>query len=406
MKFLHLIASLDPSGGGPIEGARQLHQALVGLGHSGDFVSLDAPDAPWLAEFPATAHALGPGSGRFGYSPTLLPWLREHAARYDVVIVNGLWQYPGLATWRALAGRRTPYFVFTHGMLDPWFKRHYPLKHLKKWLYWPWAEYRVLRDAAGVLFTCEEERLLARETFWLYRCNEIIASYGTCAPPADAPQAREVFLEAFPALRGKRLLLFLGRIHEKKGCDLLLQAFAQACADAPELHLVMAGPDQMQWQARLQAMAAGLGIADRVTWTGMLGGAHKWGAFHASDAFCLPSHQENFGIAVVEALACGCPVLISNKVNIWREIQADGAGFVEADTLDGTVRLLQAWRHAPQAQLDAMRDAARRCFAQRFRIEQVAQGLVQIAQQALQARVPPVPPSAAQPRPHSHPVRR
>ena len=78
-------------------------------------------------------------------------------------------------------------------MLDPWFKKQYPLKHLKKWMYWPWAEYRVLRDAQAVLFTCEEERVLARESFWLYRCNEVVVSYGTAKPKGDP----EVELQEF-----------------------------------------------------------------------------------------------------------------------------------------------------------------------------------------------------------------
>ena len=91
-------------------------------------------------------------------APRLLSWLRENATRYDAVIVNGIWQYHSYATWLALHRSETPYFVFTHGMLDPWFKRRHPLKHLKKWLYWPWADYRVLRDAQAVIFTCEEER--------------------------------------------------------------------------------------------------------------------------------------------------------------------------------------------------------------------------------------------------------
>ena len=76
---------------------------------------------------------------------------------FDAVIINGLWQYHSFGAWRALRGTATPYYVFPHGMLDPWFKRSFPLKHLKKWLYWPWAEYRVLRDARAVIFTCEAE---------------------------------------------------------------------------------------------------------------------------------------------------------------------------------------------------------------------------------------------------------
>jgi glycosyltransferase involved in cell wall biosynthesis len=125
-----------------------------------------------------------------------------------------------------------PYFVFTHGMLDPWFKRHYPLKHLKKWLYWPWGEYRVLRDARALMFTCEEERRLARESFWLYKANECVTNYGTARPEGDSEKQREAFLSEFPELRGKRVLLFLGRIHEKKGCDILIQSFGDLARPA------------------------------------------------------------------------------------------------------------------------------------------------------------------------------
>ncbi|HEY2255841.1 MAG TPA: glycosyltransferase, partial [Variovorax sp.] len=153
MKLLHFSPSVDPSGGGPIEGVLRLHEALLRLGHESELLSLDNPAARHVRECPAPVRALGPSRGSYGYNPKAVDWLREHAGNYDAVIVNGLWQFTGLAAWRALARSATPYFVYTHGMLDPWFKRRYPLKHLKKWLYWPWAEYRVLRDAKAVLFT-------------------------------------------------------------------------------------------------------------------------------------------------------------------------------------------------------------------------------------------------------------
>jgi hypothetical protein len=100
----------------------------------------------------------------------------------------------------ALRGIGQHYFVFPHGMLDPWFKRTYPFKHLKKWLYWPWAEYRVLRDAQAVLFTCEEEKRLARESFWLYRCNERVVTLGIARPSGDTTAQRELFLAAIPGM--------------------------------------------------------------------------------------------------------------------------------------------------------------------------------------------------------------
>jgi glycosyltransferase involved in cell wall biosynthesis len=250
-------------------------------------------------------------------------------------------------------------------MLDPWFKQQYPLKHFKKWLYWPWAEYRVLRDAQAVLFTCEEERVLARDSFWLYRCKEVVVSYGTAQPKGEPQRDLQEFFARYPPLRGKKLALFMGRVHPKKGCELLIEAFAKVLAQEPEWHLVIAGPDQVGWQEEL-------------SWTGMISGALKWGALRAAEVFVLPSHQENFGIAVAEALAAGTPVLISNKVNIWREIESDRAGLVADDTLDGTCKLLQSYLEMTTEQRSAMRLAAYNCFEQRFEIRKAAETLYSV----------------------------
>ena len=339
----------------------------------------DAPDAPWLVTSGLpTVHALGPAHLRYAYTPRLLPWLRANAPRFDAVIVNGIWQYHGLAARQALANTQVPYFVFTHGMLDPWFKHTYPLKHLKKWLYWPWADYRLLRDARAVIFTCEDERLLARQSFWLYRANEVVTSYGTSNPPGNGAELVQRFLAKQPQLQSKRIVLFLSRIQVKKGCDLLLDAFAQVAKLDASLHLLMAGPDQTGWAAELKARADKLGISGRISWPGMLQGDDKWGAFYAAEVFCLPSHQENFGIVVAEALACGKPVLISNKVNIWREIEADAAGFVDTDTLEGTVRNLQRWLALDSKAYAAMCERARQCFTTRFHMQRAAEQMLKI----------------------------
>jgi glycosyltransferase involved in cell wall biosynthesis len=385
VKLLHVISSANPENGGPIEGVRQLQAPLEALGISTEIACSDAPDAPWLASHPLkNIHALGPSRLRYSYAADLLPWLRDHAARFDAVIVEGIWQYHSFAAWRALAGTKTPYFVFTHGMLDPWFKHTYPLKHLKKWLYWPWSDYRVLRDAKAVLFTCEDERLLARQSFWLYRAKERIVSYGTSRPPQDENGTLAAqFIAAYPQLAGKRLLLFLSRIHEKKGCDLLLDAFAMSASSDPRLHLVMAGPDKNSLAASLKERALKIGIAERITWTGMLEAELKWGAFHAAEVFCLPSHQENFGIVVAEALACGKPVLISNKVNIWREIEKDAAGFIDEDTMEGTSRNIRKWLALGPEEYAAMRERARQCFASRFHINTVAGNMAEVIQSTM-----------------------
>lgn len=376
MKILRSSHTVNPALGGPIESITQSSAALARRGHEVEIISLDAPNDPWVRDAPFRVHALGPGRGGYGFAPGFTAWINEHRAEFDAVIVHGIWQYSSFGVWRALAGTKPPYFVFPHGMLDPWFKRTYPLKHLKKLLYWPWAEYRVLRDAAAVLFTSEEERRLARESFARYHCREVVVNYGTAAP-ANLEQARGSFFATQPQLEGKPFLLFLGRLHEKKGCDLLIEAFNRVRKSNRDLSLVMAGPcHDDEYRRRLQSLAGRAG--DAILFPGMLTGDAKWGALSAAEAFVLPSHQENFGIAVVEALACGTPVLISNKINIWREIDEDGAGFVESDDLAGTAKLLERWLATDGETRAAMRASARKCFAERFEIEGATDSLLAV----------------------------
>src|SRR5262245_676837 len=265
MRILRSISSVKPEFGGPIEGIKQVSRIHQADGHVVEIVSLDAPGAPWVKECRLPVHALGPARGKFAYTPSLVPWLRQKVSCYDAVIVNGIWQFNSLGVFLALRGSTTPYFVFPHGMLDPWFKRTYPLKHLKKWLYWPWGEYRVLRHARAVLFTCEDERRLARRSFWLYRCCERVVNHGTAPPHGDPDKQRVRFYSQFPHLQGQSLVLFLGRIHVKKGCDNLIRAFHRVLGDnqipaarRQELHLVLAGPDQTGWTGILKRLSAEL----------------------------------------------------------------------------------------------------------------------------------------------------
>ncbi len=378
MKLLHVIASIRAAGGGPVEAIRSLSAVHQGAGHQVEVASLDDPADAEVRSFPLPMHALGPAYSGYGFTPSLVPWLRRHREDYDAVVVNGLWQYHSFAVWRALHRTATPYYVFPHGMLDPWFRRRYPLKHLKKWLYWPWADYRVLRDARAVFFTCEQEKLLAPRSFSLYRARGIVTGLGTAQPPESSP---DEFLQEYPALRQKRLLLFMGRIHPKKGCDLLLEAFAATLGHDPEWSLVFAGPDQQGWQRTLAARAAAIGIKERVVWTGMLRGTLKWSAIAAAEVFALPSHQENFGIAVVEALASGRPVLLSHEVNIWREVEDCGAGLAAPDTLEGTIALLQRWQQLSAATRADMQQLARLCFRRHFDIAHSAARVVEAIEQ-------------------------
>jgi len=383
MRVLHVIASADPSLGGPIEGIRQLAPKLIELGHEVELVCCDDPSSTWLGQLPLKSTGLGPGIGRYAYCRGLVPWIAERADDFDVIVANGIWQYSSLAVRSACKVTKLPYVVFTHGMLDPWFKKAYPLKHLKKMLYWPWAEYRVLRDAAAVLFTCDEERLLASQSFRPYRVVERVVRYGTASPTGNANAQVAEFRRSHPQLGDRPFLLFLSRIHPKKGCDLLIEAFAKIAPSAPDLMLVMAGPDQVGWRAELEALATSLGVSDRIVWTGMLSGDLKWGAYHACEAFVLPSHQENFGIVVAEALACSKPVLITNKVNIWREIANTKSGFVTNDSIEATAGALSDWLKLDQASKSEMQSNALHCFEKNFELDAAAQSFIHVLLEAI-----------------------
>jgi glycosyltransferase involved in cell wall biosynthesis len=383
VRILQVIPTLDPSVGGVAPAMLALSRGLVKRGHEVEIVAIDPPSAPWLRSIDLLVHATGPGLTNYQYSGELNKWLAANGGRYDRVIVNGLWQHPGHAAWRRFARTATPYYVFPHGMLDPWFKRTYPLKHVKKWLYWPWAEYRVMRDAAAVIFTSEQERVEARESFWLYRVREKVSPLGIETPAAPSANVRGKLLDSFPQLRNTRPLLFLGRLHPKKGCDLAIEGFAAAGGPAANMSLVVAGPDQVGWQEALTKRARRLGVESHVVFAGMLQGDLKQSALLNADALILPSHQENFGMAVIEALALGVPVLISNRVNTASEIESDGAGYVQPDDLAGTTALIRRWIQTPPDVKQTMAGNARDCFARRYEINRAVDSLLEILSEPL-----------------------
>ena len=375
-RILHVVGTIDPKAGGVSEAIRALIEYSP-PGYAHEVVSVDDPSAGFLSAMPFPVHPLGPHGRLLEYSSRLLPWMKANRNRYDGVFVHVLWFYPGYAAWRAFSGHQ-PYVVFPHGMLDPYFKRAFPRKHLKKWLWWLPAGYWVLRGAYRVLFTCEAEERLARESFWLHRWKPYVVAFGATGPHDDPATATEAFWKVCPAVRERRFLLFLGRIHRKKGCDLLIRAFHCRAALDPGLDLVMAGPDQQGWRTELVEQLSKAGLSARVHWPGMLEGQAKWGAFFASEAFVLPSHQENFGLAVAEAMACGRPVLLSNKVNIAPDVEAGGAGLMEADTLEGTVRLLENWIGLPRPERETLGQRARAMFIERYDMQTNAAEIVRV----------------------------
>lgn len=384
MRVLHVLDTVDPRSGGPIEAVLREAEVLASHGVKAEIATLDPPGHESLARLSMPVHAFGyqmTGIGRFmgstfRYSPALVKWLRCRARDYDVVIAHGIWCYNTLGVARGVKGSGTPYMVVAHGMMDPWFRRAYRLKHVKKQLYWTLALGRAMSGAARVLFTAEDERIGAAGGFVGYQNyrSQVVAMGTADVPPAVAAQADAFYAQVQLPL-GRRHILFLSRIHPKKGCDLLIEAFAQLAGEHQDVDLVIAGPDAIGWRTTLEALAQRRGVSDRIHWPGMLTGEAKWGAFRTAMAFALPSHQENFGIAVAEAMACGLPVLITPRINIWREIDAAGAGIIGEDDVVGTVSTLRRFLTMSDTERESMGAAARAAFEVHFDVRRTALGI-------------------------------
>ncbi|HCS39516.1 MAG TPA: transferase [Anaerolineaceae bacterium] len=369
MRILHIVSSLNPIYGGQPEVVKQLIPAISSLGHQNEVLALDQYQYQFPEIYNVIIHSLAPSFGKYNLNFKLIPWLLKNISQFDCVICHGIWQFQSYGTWLATWFHKFPFFVYVHGALDPWFKMTYPVKHLKKWLYWPWAEYFVLKSASGVLFTSDGEKKQASKSFCLYDVNPVVVNFGIKKPEIDVIRAKNAFTKSFPETDGKEVLLFMGRIHPIKGCDNFLKAFSELSRRNTNWHCVIAGPDVIGWQPALVELAKQLNISDRITWAGMLEGESKWGALLSASCLVLPSHTENFGIVVAEALACGTPVILTNKVNIWETIEIEKAGFVGDDTVDGLCESLIKWSELSKVNLLTMQENAKRCFANNFEID-------------------------------------
>lgn len=392
MNILRVIHSMNPVNGGPCQGLRNMIPELTTMGCRNEVVCLDAPDAPFLGADPFPVHALGKGRGPLRYHPALVPWLRANIARFDAIVVHGLWLWPSFAVRLATAdpGKLTkPYFVMPHGMLDPWFQQDSKrgIRRVRNLLYWHFAERDVVNGAAGLLFTTREEMIRARASLPGYSpLREIEIGYGLPDPPPNRDPMAMRFREGISGLGEAPYLLFLGRLDGKKGLDLLLEAYqalafqhaGRAAGASGFPHLIIAGPGvETPFGKRLLKSVSGQ-CATVVHFTGMLRGQHKWGALQGCDALIHPSHHENFGLSVAEALGCGRPVLISDKVNIHDAVREAGCGLVARDDREGVSELLTRWMTLSPLQRSSMGEAAQKLFLSDYVARRAAARVVSI----------------------------
>jgi glycosyltransferase involved in cell wall biosynthesis len=382
VKILHVVRTIDPAAGGlPIVPVR-LGAAQVAMGHS-VFV-LAERDAAWTE---AALFRDVPGADRLGRlgvtraGPLAMlgrgpVWgdLREHIGQVDVVHIHGLWEPLLWATAKTARALGRPYLVAAHGMLDPWSLAQ---KRWKKRLAMMLGWRAILNRAAALhLLNDDERRLVAALGL---TAPTVIIPIGVPLPEIDEGRAAS-FAARHPAVGARPYVLFVSRLHYKKGLDFLAEAFCFVSLNHDDVQLVVVGPDGgARGDFERQVKAAGL--TDRVHVLGAISTSEKWDALAGATCFCLPSRQEGFSQAILEALAARVPVVISEHCH-FPEVAEHAAGMVVPLDDASIAAALNLILSDPDSRR-AMGAAGRRLVEGRFTWDRVAELSVAAYEQAI-----------------------
>ena len=368
INILHMASTLNPKYGGPVEGLKILNVAYKKFNISLNVLTLDNKKSVWLKDklLPKT-FAIGPSYFNYKLNFKIWSWLKKNVHRYDFVVVDGVWQFHGLIMWLYAKKYNQPYFILPHGMLDPWFKKYYFFKHIKKIIYWKLFENKILRDAKAVLFHNKKEKELASIPYRPFSINSEIINHGVVKKNYKQRILKKTFDNLLKNNKEKKIVLFLSRIHKKKGCDILIKSFAKSFKDNKNVILVMAGHDKNEYAIELKKLASNLKLKN-IIWTGFINDIQKWSLLKYSDVSCFPSNSENFGITIVESLSCGTPVIISNKINIYENIYKYKAGFVGNNNVKDTTRNLKKWYRLSTNKKKILKQNAIKCFERNFNV--------------------------------------
>lgn len=339
MRVLQVVPGLAARTGGPAVAVVEAARALSRLGVECTIVSTDLAGTATAAgrrpvrpdELPAGLESLDARlfparpPRRLAFAPALGRALARETSGYDVVHIHSLFLYPQWAAYRSARKAGVPYVVSPHGQLDPYLRRR---GRARKGLTSALWQNRLLERAAALHFVAADEAGLATDVAPAVPRAVIPNALDLAAfanlPPGDDFRERYLDGHAGP------LVLYLGRIAQKKGIDLLIRSFARVARELPDTLLAVAGPDDEGLAEGLAALAEAEGVGGRTCFTGMLHGEDKRAALAAADVWVLSSYSDAHAIAVSEALAAGLPVVLTPAVNVAREIAADGAAVVAA----------------------------------------------------------------------------
>ena len=384
MKILHVIPSVSPLRGGPSVMIRVLTRELAKAGLMVDVATTDDHGrgrmsvmlGQSIVEDEVTYRYFRRQSLFYTFSWPLNRWLASHVADYDLVHIHALFSYPSISAafwaWR----RRIPYIVRPLGVLT-----HWSMRQRRPWLKrssFSLIESRILSGAAAVHYTSEQEIREAADLGVRHRA-ELIPN-AVEVPPHIFRKVQGQFRKRHPELANRPLILFLSRLDQKKGLDLLLPAFADVIKEHPRAILAIAGNGEAAFVEALKQKAARIGISRHLLWTGFLAGEDKWAALADADLFVLPSYSENFGIAVAESLACGVPVVISDQIGIHHEISGSGAGVFVPCAPEPIAKAISLVLADPTLRA-RMGVAARQCAREQFSLNVMTQKILRLYQE-------------------------
>ena len=340
MRILHVIPYMHPRAGGPPVAVEKFIHESSRLGHVSEIVTTslfcDGDTSALLQRLNgfATTTCLPQRGAGLLLSKTARQKIVERIQSAHIVHVHTLWNPINTLVRRSCASNDRPYVLMPHGMLDPY---SLSMKRWRKSAYLWAIESRNLSAAQRMIYTTPEEAELATRQI-AYLPKAAVVPLGGDAPAGGFEDLAAQFLNNFPVARGRRQVLFLGRLDFKKGLDRIFAIIPSVLSAFPDLLFTIVGDGSPTVVRQLKNMAAAHGFEQNVLMTGMLNGALKWGAYACAELFLLPSRQENFAITVAEAMQMGLPVVISDRVNTWPYVKESRAGLVLVDNeIEGTL---------------------------------------------------------------------
>lgn len=376
IQILHIIRDLMPATGGPVTAVQGLADAQSVLGHDVTIATTYSADNYKLrGNF--KIHAYPCQYNGWCLSFGLAKALPNLISKADIVHLHMVWEFPVLAAAKIAKKLGKPYILRPCGMLDKWsLSQSAWKKNIYKFLF----ASSILDNAAAIHFTLEGEK----NNSWCgsNAKKRFVLPIGLSASEYQDLPERHAFFKRFPKLKGRRVVLFLGRVHAKKQPHILIRAFKKVYTSNPDIHLVIAGPGEKDYVAELKRLTKELKINGNVTFTGMLVGNAVHEAYRAAELLVLPSLQENFGIAVAEAMAAGCPVVVSNKVDLAPEISDAKAGLVCLPEVESTAQAMKQILE-DKALGDRMGDNGRHLVLNKFTWDKIANELLVVMEDIL-----------------------